>query len=116
MRRHEHKARRSEAAGRMIGPSTTVQLVRRTLLDPATVRDAVLMGPMPANIAPSMLDAETAPITVTSMSSSRANGEQRRLKIVLTAVKVSPLSQHLKGARNRRWIWNSSSAVPVTVM
>jgi 23S rRNA (guanine745-N1)-methyltransferase len=66
MRHHEHKARRSaEAAGRMIGPSTTVQLVRRTLLDPATVRDAVLMGPMPANIAPSMLDAETAPITVT---------------------------------------------------
>jgi len=61
-----------------------------------------------------MLDAEMAPITVTFDIDVlfACKREQRRLKIVLTAVKVSPLSRHLKGARNRRWIWSSSSACP----
>ena len=49
----------------MIGPSTTVQLARRTFLDPAAMRDAVLMGPDARHIAPSVLDDETAPIAVT---------------------------------------------------
>ena len=66
IRHHRHKARRyAEAASRMIGPPTVVRLVRRRLLDPAAVRDAVLMGPNARHIAPSALDTETGPIAVT---------------------------------------------------
>ena len=66
MRHHQHKARSyAEAVSRMIGPPTVIRLVRRTLLDPAAVRDAVLMGPDARHIAPSVLDAEEGPIAVT---------------------------------------------------
>jgi 23S rRNA (guanine745-N1)-methyltransferase len=105
MRHHQRKARRyAGAAGRMIGPSTTVQLARRTFLDPAAMRDAVLMGPDARHIARQCSTTRRRRLQSPSisMSCSRASGEQGRLKIVLAAVKVGPVPWHLKGARNRR--------------
>ena len=62
MRHHQQKARHyAEAARRTIGPPTVMRLVRRALLDPAAVCDAVLMGPNARHIAPSVLDPETGP-------------------------------------------------------
>ncbi len=62
MRHHKNKAERyAEAVSRMIGPPTVLRLVRRTLLDPAAVRDVVLMGPDARHIAPPALDAKMGP-------------------------------------------------------
>jgi 23S rRNA (guanine745-N1)-methyltransferase len=66
MRRHESAAQRyTEAAGRLIGPPTLHRLRRRTVLDNAAVRSAILMGPNARHIAASALDAELGPLAVT---------------------------------------------------
>ena len=49
----------------MIGPPTVVRLVGRTFLDPAAVRDVVLMVPAARHITPLALDATTEPMAVT---------------------------------------------------
>jgi hypothetical protein len=66
MRRHESAAQRyTEAAGRLIGPPTLHRLRRRTVLDNAAVRSAILMGPNARHIAASALEAELGPLAVT---------------------------------------------------
>jgi 23S rRNA (guanine745-N1)-methyltransferase len=66
MGQHGGKARHyAEAANRLIGPPTVTRLVRRTVLDPTAIRDAVLMGPNARHIAPSALNIPTGPIAVT---------------------------------------------------
>lgn len=53
------------AVSRMIGRPTVVRLVGHTFLDPAAVRDAVLMVPAARHITPLALDATTEPMAVT---------------------------------------------------
>ncbi len=66
MRQHASAAQRySEAAGRLIGPPTLHRLRRRTVLDSAAVRSAILMGPNARHIAASAFDAELGPLAVT---------------------------------------------------
>jgi 23S rRNA (guanine745-N1)-methyltransferase len=63
MRHRRHKAQGYvEAATRTIGPVTVARFIRRTVLDPAAARDAVLMGPATRHITPSALDAATGPM------------------------------------------------------
>jgi hypothetical protein len=52
----------------MIGPPTVVRLVGRTFLDPAAVRDAVLMVPAARHITLLALDATTGRWRSRSMS------------------------------------------------
>jgi 23S rRNA (guanine745-N1)-methyltransferase len=64
--RHKDKAERyAGAVSRMIGPPTAVRLVGRMFLDPAAVRDAVLMVPAARHTTPLALDATTEPMAVT---------------------------------------------------
>ncbi len=54
-----------DAAQRLVGPATSVRLVRRISLDRAGVRHAVLMGPNARHIAASALDFGAAAMGVT---------------------------------------------------
>jgi 23S rRNA (guanine745-N1)-methyltransferase len=66
MRQYEGKGRRYvDAARRYIGPPTISRITRRTVLEGAGIRDAVLMGPNARRINPSTLDAATDPLPVT---------------------------------------------------
>ena len=66
MRHHKDKAERyAGAVSWMIGPPIVVWLVGRTFLDPAAVRDVVLMVPAARHITPLALDATTEPMAVT---------------------------------------------------
>lgn len=66
MQQHEGKGRRYvDAARRYIGPPTISRITRRTVLEGAGIRDAVLMGPNARRINPSTLDAATDPLPVT---------------------------------------------------
>jgi 23S rRNA (guanine745-N1)-methyltransferase len=66
MRRHEPAgARYAEAAKRFIGPPTIHRLHRRTVLDGATIRSAILMGPNGRHINVLALAAKPGSIPVT---------------------------------------------------
>jgi 23S rRNA (guanine745-N1)-methyltransferase len=66
MRRHEHKAQDYvEATERSVGPSTIARIVRRAILDRASIRAAVLMGPNARHIAEATLDDGTEALAVT---------------------------------------------------
>jgi 23S rRNA (guanine745-N1)-methyltransferase len=63
---HEPATRRYiEAAGRLIGQPIIRRLHRRTVLDGAAIRSAILMGPNARRITASALDAEPRPVAVT---------------------------------------------------
>jgi hypothetical protein len=63
---HTPAARRyTEAAGRLIGQPTIRRLHRRSVLDGAAIRSAILMGPNALRITASALDAEPGPVAVT---------------------------------------------------
>ncbi|HJU19605.1 MAG TPA: hypothetical protein VJ770_24390, partial [Stellaceae bacterium] len=92
MGQRDDKARHyAETANRLIGPPTVRRLVRRAVLDPAAVRDAVLMGPNARHIAPSALDAETGPVAVTF-----------DIEVLFACKSRTGAFWHLKGTRNWR--------------
>ena len=63
---HEPAARcYTEATGRLIGQPTIRRLHRRTVLDGAAIRSAILMGPNARRITASALDAERGRVAVT---------------------------------------------------
>jgi 23S rRNA (guanine745-N1)-methyltransferase len=66
MRPHQDKTRRySEAARRFIGPTSMTRLFSHTVLDRATIRSAILMGPNARHTTPSTFDAAQGPLPVT---------------------------------------------------
>jgi 23S rRNA (guanine745-N1)-methyltransferase len=66
MRQHEPAgARYAEAAKRFIGPPEIHRLRRKIVLDGATIRSAILMGPNARHTNISTLDAEPGPSMVT---------------------------------------------------
>jgi 23S rRNA (guanine745-N1)-methyltransferase len=66
MRQHEGKGRRYvDAARRYIGPPTISRLIRHTVLELESIRNALLMGPNARRITLSTLDAATGPLQVT---------------------------------------------------
>jgi len=66
MQQHPHKMRDyMEAAGRLVGPCIVARLFRRSVLDGAAIRDAVLMGPNARHIAPAALNGEAGQLSVT---------------------------------------------------
>jgi 23S rRNA (guanine745-N1)-methyltransferase len=63
---HEESPERyADMTARFIGPPSNSRLYRRMVLDPTTVRAAILMGPNARHIDPSILDVGTAPLAVT---------------------------------------------------
>ena len=50
---------------RFIGPSTVTRCYRREVLDPATTRAVILMGPNARHVDPSILDVGPYPLAVT---------------------------------------------------
>jgi hypothetical protein len=66
MRPHQDKTRRySEAARRFIGPTSVTRLLGHAVLDVATIRSAILMGPNARHTTRSTFDAAQGPLAVT---------------------------------------------------
>jgi 23S rRNA (guanine745-N1)-methyltransferase len=61
----ESSERYAEMIARFIGPSSLARLRSRAVLDPATIRAAILMGPNARHVDPTILDAGVAPLAVT---------------------------------------------------
>ena len=58
----------AEAAERFVGPATAIPLRDRVLLDGATIREAVLMGPNALHLDPAALDDVTPLLVTTDMT------------------------------------------------
>jgi hypothetical protein len=66
IRHHQHKDRHyGEAAEKSIGPCTVARIVRRTVMDGATIRHAVLMGPNARHLSQVLLHRIAEPQAVT---------------------------------------------------
>jgi 23S rRNA (guanine745-N1)-methyltransferase len=66
LRQHEGSAGRySDMATRLAAPSSVTRLHRRAVLDPATARALILMGPNARHVDPAILDLGPDPLTVT---------------------------------------------------
>ena len=50
---------------RFVGPSSVTRLHRRAVLDPATARAVILMGPNARHVDPAILDVVPDPLAVT---------------------------------------------------
>ena len=66
LRQHgENSGRYAEMVTRFVGPSSVTRLHRRAVLDPATARAVILMGPSARHVDPTSLDVGPHPLTVT---------------------------------------------------
>jgi 23S rRNA (guanine745-N1)-methyltransferase len=66
LRQHEqNRERYAELATHFIGPSSIARLHSHAVLDPATARAAILMGPNARHIDTTILDVGAAPLAVT---------------------------------------------------
>jgi 23S rRNA (guanine745-N1)-methyltransferase len=66
IRAHQDKTGRySEAARRFIGPTSIARLLSHAVLDRATIRSAILMGPNARHITRSTFDAAEGQLAVT---------------------------------------------------
>ena len=66
LRQHEESPRRyADMATRLVGPTSITRLRRRTVLDPATARALILMGPNARHFDLSILDFGPEPLAVT---------------------------------------------------
>jgi 23S rRNA (guanine745-N1)-methyltransferase len=66
LRQHaEHPGRYADMVRGVVGPPSVTRLHRRAVLDPATVRAVILMGPNAHHIDPAILDIGPDPFAVT---------------------------------------------------
>jgi len=66
LRQHgENSARYADMVMRFVGPSSVTRLHRHAVLDPATARAVILMGPNARHVDPAILDVGPDPLAVT---------------------------------------------------
>jgi 23S rRNA (guanine745-N1)-methyltransferase len=66
LRQHgENSWRYADMVTRFVGPSSVTRLHRRAVLDPATARAVILMGPNARHVDPAILDVGPDPLAVT---------------------------------------------------
>ena len=66
LRQHrENSGSYADMVARFVGPSSVTRLHRRAVLDPATARAVILMGPNARHVDPAILDVGPDPLAVT---------------------------------------------------